>query len=115
LHNIAKKQIAGKDASHLYLHLNNLGKNRLQGLVQIIMKAELEGLENPHPMIMTSLDNPAYLTALKLYQKDKGFSSQDAAINGIFRALALHYNLLQEVSESKTRGKIKLSTVKPST
>jgi hypothetical protein len=115
LHNVARCLIKGNDASHLYSHLPTLGSNRLLGLAQVILIAELEGNANPNPLIMVSLDSPLYLKALKLYQTDNGFSSQEKTINAMLRAIAIKYNLLQNDQPSEKRGKIRISRMKSTT
>jgi hypothetical protein len=112
LHNCAKLQMRGKDYSHLTGHLNDGGKNRLLGLIQIILMSEMKGQENPHPLLAVILDSPQYLLALKLFQKDHGFTSQQKAVNAIFRIIALKYNLVANAEQSKVERRIKLSDAK---
>lgn len=115
LHNVAKKYIAGNDASHLYAHFSDRGRDRLLGLVQVIALAELEGKENPRPLLMINLDSPLYMKALKLYQKDRGFKSQAETVNAIIRAIAIRYNLLENNAVPNKRGKIALSRIESRT
>lgn len=109
LHNAAKKGIAGKSYEGLLVHLDDGAKNRITGLIQVILFAALNNESNPHPMLTAVLDDPSYLVALKRYQTDHGFTSQNATINAILRRFAQHYGIIDD--RPTKRKKVAISSL----
>jgi len=101
LHSAAKKMKRGKSPDSLMLELNEAAKDRANGLIQVILMGDLNQPINQNPLITAVLDDSRYLTALKLFQRDGGFSSQEAAINGLLRKIAEKYGLVSESLNSK--------------
>ena len=94
VHSAAKAMQRGKSPERFLADLTDVGRSRAMGLVQVILMAELQGASNPHPLLAVSLDCPEYLTALKRFQHDHGYSSQAKAVNAILRTIALRYALV---------------------
>ena len=108
IHTSAKAMRRGKSGDDALAHLNEDAKERARTLIQMILLVDTGG--NPRPLLAVTLDSPVYLDALKRYQKDKGFSSQASAINGIMRALAIGYGLQDDARKLETT-RIKISQV----
>ena len=101
LHSAAKKMKRGKSPDSLMIGLNEGAIARARGLIQAILMSDLNQPLNKNPLIAAVLDDPCYLTALKLFQRDAGFTSQEAAINGMLRKIAEKYGLVSEERQSK--------------
>ena len=112
VHTVAKARQRGKSGDDKLSHLAEDAANRVRVLVQMILLASLDDATNPRPLISAVLDSPRYLDALKRYQSDIGASSQEVAINVIFRSLAVRYGLVDEEIVSRGGAKSTLSEVR---
>lgn len=109
VHTAAKAMIRGKSPDKQLASLDSdAARDRARGLIQVILMGDVNQPTNPNPMIAVVLDDPLYLKALKLFQKDAGFTSQEAAINGLLRKIAEKYGLIaSEKPSSKGLKSIK--------
>ena len=85
-------------------HLDSFARDCALVLVRaIVLAAETQ---NPHPIVGARLDSPTYLDALKRFQIDNGYTSQEAALNALLRALAVRYGLEDEAQTGSNRVKL---------
>jgi hypothetical protein len=107
IHTCAKAMKRGKSPDLMLAELDEEARGRAMGLIQVILMGDLHQPTNPNPMIAAVLEDPLYLKALKLFQRDSGFTSQEAAINGLLRKIAEKYGLVSETPQSKKPMSIK--------
>ena len=98
----------GKSGDDKLAHLDEEESSRARALVQFILLAHLQSDKNPRPLVSAVLDDPAYLDALKRFQFDSGFTSQAAAINGMLRAIAVRYGLIDDTVKETSNKRMKL-------
>ena len=103
----------GKSPDAAIAHLDPDARARALTLVQMILLADLQMEGNPRPLVAAVLESPLYLEALKRYQHDAGFTSQEATINGILRAIAVRYGLVDEQDAASAPRIVKLRSFAP--
>jgi hypothetical protein len=102
VHSVAKAMVAGKPYREYASNLSSLDANqseRVLGLARII--SLVDNHETSRPVLMVVLDDSRYMDALKKFQHDSGFTSQVAAVNGLLKALAIRYGLLEAQPPSR--------------
>ncbi len=109
IHTAARAMRRGASCDAVLAHLSEDAADRARVLVQVILLAALQRPGNPHPLVSAVLDDPRYLDALKRFRTDSGFTSLNAAVNGMLRVLAERYGLLGETerdAQEPTRVRI---------
>jgi hypothetical protein len=112
VHSIAKSMVAGKKAASYLQHLEGLDEaesDRVMGLAQIVALAADK--TTTRPVLMVALEDLRYLDALKMFQRDHGFTSQVAAVNGILHSLSVKYGLLEPQTKNEPKV-VKLSKLR---
>jgi hypothetical protein len=109
IHSSARAMLRGKSPDKFLDGLDEDAKDRALGLAQVIVAADTR--ENSNRLLSVILDDPCYMKALKLFQRDSGFSSQAAAVNGLLREIAGRYGLLEN-NEPVARKRSKISDLR---
>ena len=95
IHVAARRMRSGKSGEEFLAHLDDESRQRAATLVKCIIIAENNRSEDSHrPMLTVVLHDAAYLRALDLLVRDRGFGSREKAVNGILREIARGYGLL---------------------
>lgn len=102
VHRGAQLMLSGKRCEHLFSDVGDAGRDRALGLVQVILLADAGG-ENPRPLLAVVLDGPHLLHALKRFQAEGGFASQEAAVNGLLRTLAARHDAARDNERGSRR------------
>lgn len=96
IHMVARAMIAGKSGDSYIQHLDHDARGRAMMLIKsiVLVEASKEDKRNPHPLLAVSLDCHAYMVALAMLQKDRGFTSREKLVNSILQQIALKYGLV---------------------
>jgi len=102
-HRASHRMLRGKSYDDLEVHLDHDQRSRLSVLVHsiVIVEARFEETKNPRPLLAVKLDQPEYLAALNMLQRDRGFSSRDKLVNAILRRIAIQYGLVADDASTK--------------